>query len=126
MEGETQEIRVAFGDGEPTRILVQTAGILFVAAGAFDDLYDQVFERVTRLDKNKAFRMVARADGSVERVAIFDIGKHLTHADLFEYGMAPQFLARFAGIVALRNLTTADLVTIFRDMPDSPFHTAQG
>lgn len=118
MEGETQQL-------PGTSLLVETSRILFVAAGAFDELHDQVLERVTKLEGKKLHRLVERQDGSVERVLAFRLAQHLRHADLFQYGIAPQFLARFAAVVAMRDLGTADLLALLRDAPDSPYAAAR-
>jgi ATP-dependent Clp protease ATP-binding subunit ClpX len=99
---------------------------LFIAAGAFEELYDQVFDRVTQGGKNPPWRLVTKADGSIERQIVFQLGNNLEHSDLFKYGMTPQFLARFDSIVTLRNLSPKDLMIIFRDIPEALLPVAQG
>ncbi len=123
MEGETQQLHVETNAG-PETILVETSRILFVAAGAFDELYDQVLERVSKVEGQKVYKMVPRADGSVQRVLSFKLAKHLVHADLFAYGIVPQFLARFSAVVTLRELSVPDLVAVFKDGPDAPYASA--
>jgi len=123
MEGEVQNVAIPVdphsGDGRTVPMPVDTKTILFIMGGAFEELYDQVFDRVTANGKNPPWRLVTKADGSIERQIVFQLAKHMEHADLFNYGMSPQFLARFDSIVTLRNLGSKDLVTIFRDTSDS-------
>jgi ATP-dependent Clp protease ATP-binding subunit ClpX len=123
MEGEMQSVNIGArneqGQWESIPTGIDTSTILFVAGGAFEDLYDQVFDRVTAHGKNPPWRLVTKADGTMERQIVFQLAQHLVHADLFAYGMAPQFLARFDSIVTLRNLSPSDLATIFKDTPDA-------
>jgi ATP-dependent Clp protease ATP-binding subunit ClpX len=123
MEGEIQSVPIpanpGSGDGVVLPTPVDTGTILFIMGGAFEELYDQVFDRVTASGKNPPWRLITKADGSIERQIVFQLAAHLEHADLFSYGMAPQFLARFDSVVTLRNLSPKDLVTIFRDTHDS-------
>ena len=129
MESETQLVSIPFkdeqGNWETAAVPVNTGGILFIAGGAFEDLYDMVFDRVTGGGKNLPWKLVTKADGTVERRIVFQLANHLTHTDLFQYGITPQFLARFDSIVTLRNLTSKDLVTIFQSLPDSILPLAQ-
>ena len=129
MESETQLVQIpvkdARGDWHKVPTPIDTGGILFIAGGAFEELYDQVFDRVTAHGKNPPWKLVTKADGTIERQIVFQLGTHLIHTDLFQYGMAPQFLARFDSIVTLKNLGAKDLVTIFRDTPDALLPTAQ-
>ena len=129
MENEKQAVPIpvqrANGTWETIQTPIDTGGILFIAGGAFEDLYDQVFDRVTAGGKNLPYKNVIKADGSMQRQIVFQLANHLKHDDLFTYGITPQFLARFDSIVTLRNLNARDLVTIFRDTPDAILPIAQ-
>jgi ATP-dependent Clp protease ATP-binding subunit ClpX len=129
MESETQGVGIpvkdASGNWSSMTTPIDTRGILFIAAGAFEELYDQVFDRCTQGGKNPPWRLVSKADGSIERQIVFQLGDNLIHSDLFKYGMTPQFCARFDSIVTLRNLGAKDLVTIFRDIPDALLPVSQ-
>jgi ATP-dependent Clp protease ATP-binding subunit ClpX len=97
---------------------VNTEHILFVAGGAFEELYDQVYQRVTeKSGSDKLWRLVPHADGTLERRFVFDLGSHLTQEDIFNYGMTPQFLSRFDSVIMLRDFSAPDLVKIFMDIP---------
>ncbi len=121
MENENVQVDLPYFDAGSWHTVttpINTRHILFVAGGAFEELYDQVFERVTKTSgSDKFYRMVPRADGSLERRFVFDMAKHVAMEDIFNYGMTPQFLSRFASIVILRDFTAPHLVTIFRDIP---------
>lgn len=123
MESEVQLVHIPIkqpnGEWEDVPTPIDTGGILFIAGGAFEELYDQVFDRITGGGKNLPYKNVLKADGTMNRQIVFQLADHLIHADLFGYGITPQFLARFDSIVTLRNLSARDLVTIFRDTPDA-------
>jgi len=99
---------------------VNTAHVLFVAGGAFEELYDQVFQRVTKTSGiDKFYKLVRGADGGYKRSFVFDLGEYLAQEDIFSYGMSPQFLSRFDSMIMLGDLGAAHLVEIFRDTADA-------
>lgn len=123
MENEHVQVELPYFEGgswhsqlEP----VNTEHILFVAGGAFEELYDQVFQRVTKKSgADKFYRLVRRADGSYDRSFVFDLGQHVGQEDIFAYGMSPQFLSRFDSVIMLGDLEAPHLVRIFRDTGDA-------
>ncbi len=121
MENENVRVEMPYfeaGSWHSLTTPINTEHVLFVAGGAFEELYDQVFQRVS--DKSGAdglWRLMPGADGKLERRFVFDFGNHLTQEDIFNYGMTPQFLSRFDSTVMLRDLSPPDLVTIFKDIP---------
>jgi len=121
MENENVQVEMPYfeaGKWQSAMTPINTAHILFVAGGAFEELYDQVFRRMTKkLGPDKFYRLIPRADGSLDRVFFFELGRHVQQEDIFEYGMTPQFLSRFDSTIMLRDFSTADLVRIFRDIP---------
>lgn len=129
MESERQAVQLPIVSPTGTlgreSTVIDTGGILFIAGGAFEELYDQVFDRVTAGGKNPPYRLVTKADGSVERRIVFQMADHLAHSDLFSYGITPQFLARFDSIVTLRALQAKDLITIFKEVPGAILPTSQ-
>ncbi len=99
---------------------VNTAHVLFVAGGAFEDLYDQVIQRVTKHSGiDKFYRQVPSADGSYKRQFIFKLSEYLTQEDIFHYGMSPQFVSRFDSMIMLGDLRAEHLVKIFMDTADA-------
>jgi ATP-dependent Clp protease ATP-binding subunit ClpX len=97
---------------------INTEHVLFVAGGAFEELYDQVYHRVTeKAGADKFWKLVPRSDGSMERRFVFNLRSFLTQEDIFRYGMTPQFLSRFDSTIMLRDFSAPDLIRIFRDIP---------
>ncbi len=118
---ENEAIPVALppwaGGGTAT---IDSSGLLFVCAGAFEGLYDAVFDRVTiGRDRGSLQPMTVVEGGKVREELIFELRSWLRNEDLFDYGMSPQFLSRFDAVVLLNNLTVDELVHIFLEAPES-------
>ena len=87
---------------------VDSSGLLFVCAGAFEGLYDAVFHRVTvgqgpggAAGRSPwSTRPAARTRSCSSRCAT-----GCKNEDLFEYGVSPQFLSRFDAVVLLEPST---------------------
>lgn len=104
-------------------VTVDSSGLLFVAAGAFEGLYDEVFDRVTiGADKGQLQPVTVVVDGKVREELQFHLRDWLRQEDLFDYGMTPQFLSRFDSVVLLEDLGEEQLAKIFLDTPDSGYH----
>ncbi len=98
------------------------AQLWFVAAGAFEGLYDSVRDRVTLgRDRGALQPTTVVSDGTVRQETRFQLGDWLCNEDLFDYGMSPQFLSRFDSTVLLRDLSVDDLVHIFLESPESGY-----
>jgi ATP-dependent Clp protease ATP-binding subunit ClpX len=82
---------------------VDSSGLLFVCAGAFEGLYDAVYHRVT----------AGRDQGALKPVTVV------------EYGVSPQFLSRFDAVVLLEALGEEALATIFADGTESGLRQSQ-
>lgn len=114
------------GEWKSEPVAVNTRHILFVAGGAFEDLYNMVYDRVTEgSGLTNLWRLVPKADGTLERRVVFRMGDHMRHEDLFKYGMTPQFIARFDAVIMLNDLTAPDLVRIFTEIPGAQYPVAQ-
>jgi len=126
MEGEVVTYKTfAWENGEekPVTLNIDTRHMMFICGGAFEGLYDQVYLRVINPAsgeklKSQAVRM---ADGQVRIETRFSLADFLKPEDLFEYGMVPQFMARFDNVVLLRELDVAVLKEILLHSLDSPF-----
>jgi ATP-dependent Clp protease ATP-binding subunit ClpX len=104
-------------------VTVDSSGLLFVCAGAFEGLYDAVYDRVTIGKDRGALQPVTVVEGGkVREQVVFQLRRWLRNEDLFEYGMSPQFLSRFDAVVLLNDLTLDELVRIFLEAPDSAYH----
>jgi ATP-dependent Clp protease ATP-binding subunit ClpX len=111
------------GGGEAT---IDSSGLLFVCAGAFEGLYDAVFDRVTiGRDRGSLHPVTVVEGGQVREELVFDLRRWLKNEDLFDYGLSPQFLSRFDAVVMLENLTEDQLVRIFLEAPDSSYHQSR-
>ena len=93
------------------------------AAGAFEALYDQVFERVTSPTSRVKLptETVIVDEGPVEIREWFTLRHHFRQEDLFDYGMQPQFLSRFDNSIILEDLHSDLLKRIFMETRDSVF-----
>lgn len=108
------------------RVTVDSRDLLFVCAGAFEGLYDSVFDRVTiGRDRGHLQSVTYLEDQDVSEELDFHLRDWLEVEDLFDYGMSPQFLSRFDAVVLLRDLTEDHLVRIFLESPESAFHQSK-
>ncbi len=106
-------------------IRVDSRGLLFVAAGAFEGLYDAVYDRVTiGADRGSLKPITKVVDGEVAEEHPFVLADWLRSEDLFEYGMSPQFLSRFESVTLMDELIEQELVSILLGNDDSPYHRA--
>jgi ATP-dependent Clp protease ATP-binding subunit ClpX len=130
MENENVRVELPYFDAGSWHTVttpINTEHILFVAGGAFEELYDQVYNRSSEKSGSDSFwKLVPRADGTMERRFVFDFGSQLTQEDIFDYGMTPQFLSRFDSTIMLRDFSVPDLVKIFRDIPGAIWPIAVG
>jgi len=114
----------AWAGGET--VTVDSSGLLFVCAGAFEGLYDAVFDRVTVGRDRGALKPVTVVEGGkVKEELRFALRDWLRNDDLFDYGLSPQFLSRFDAVVLLSDLGEDELVKIFLETPDSGFEIAR-
>ena len=105
---------------------VDSSGLLFVCAGAFEGLYDAVYDRVTiGADKGALQPVTVVEGGRVREELQFELRDWLRNEDLFDYGMSPQFLSRFDAVVLLSDLGEDELVRIFLETPDSGYQVAR-
>ena len=105
------------------QVTVDSSGLMFVCAGAFEGLYDAVFDRVTIGRDRGALQAVTVVDGGPLREELgFTLRDWLRSEDLFDYGMSPQFLSRFDAVIVLEDLDEEQLVKIFLESPESSLH----
>lgn len=126
MEGERVPYRLhGTENGRPVErtVEIDTRKIMFVCGGAFEGLYDQVYFRVTKAGSGERLKTeaVRTADGSVRLEQRFSLAEYLKTRDLFDYGMVPQFMARFDKVVVLNDLTREVLEKILLESEDSPY-----
>jgi ATP-dependent Clp protease ATP-binding subunit ClpX len=111
---------------EGRTVNVNSSALLFVCAGAFEGLYDAVYNRVTIGKDKGALKPVTVVEGDRIREELqFSLRDWLKNEDLFEYGISPQFLSRFDAVVLLDNLGEEQLLKIFLEGPDSGLRQSQ-
>lgn len=121
IENESVPLRLPEWAGGET-VTVDSSGLLFVAGGAFEGLYDSVFDRVTIGKDRGALKPTTVVEGGrVQEQLRFVLRDWLRNEDLFVYGMSPQFLSRFDAVVLLQDLGVDELVRIFLEIPDSGY-----
>jgi ATP-dependent Clp protease ATP-binding subunit ClpX len=107
-------------------VTVNSSEMLFVCAGAFEGLYDAVYDRITIGKDRGALRPVTVVEGGrVTEKLVFHLRDWLRNEDLFDYGMSPQFLSRFDAVVLLQDLGEDELVHIFLETPESAYHQSR-
>lgn len=103
-----------------------SSGLLFVCAGAFEGLYDAVYDRVTiGRDRGMLQPLTVVEGGEVHQRQEFSLRDWLRHEDLFDYGLTPQFLSRFDAMVLLDDLGVDELARIFLESPDSGYQQSR-
>jgi ATP-dependent Clp protease ATP-binding subunit ClpX len=122
MENENVEFEA---DGQ--RFAINSSGVLFVAGGAFEELYDSVLRRATIGQDVAPMKpiVVVSASGEVREELPFHLRDYLKYDDLFRYGMTPQFVSRFESIIVLNDLTEPDLSRIFVEPEGSIFRASR-
>jgi len=107
-------------------LTLDTGKMLFICGGAFEELYDQVYGQIVNRRDDRRLKEVSevekRPDGSmsVRTVARFRLRDYLRLADLFVYGMMPQFISRFGSIAMLEELGKEELRQILIGAANSP------
>jgi len=80
---------------------INTQNILFICGGAFEGLENHIEKRMTRdhvrlgFRADRGFRGTKRAD---------ELLTHVTHDDLLEFGLIPEFVGRLPMVVGLTSL----------------------
>jgi ATP-dependent Clp protease ATP-binding subunit ClpX len=122
MENENVEF-----EADGWTFVINSSQILFVAGGAFEELYDSVLRRATLGQDVVPMKpvVVVSASGEVREELPFHLGDYLKYDDLFRYGMTPQFISRFESIVVLQDLGESDLARIFVEPEGSIFRTSR-
>ncbi|HYH09296.1 MAG TPA: AAA family ATPase [Thermoanaerobaculia bacterium] len=122
MENENVEF-----EADGWTFVINSSQILFVAGGAFEELYDSVLRRATLGQDVVPMKpiVVVSATGEVREELPFYLGDYLKYDDLFRYGMTPQFISRFESIVVLQDLAETELARIFVEPDGSIFRTSR-
>lgn len=130
MEGSRIPYRthaIVDGKDQPVTMEINTQGMMFICGGAFEGLYDQVYTRVIAPTSTQKLKptMVRQADGSLGFESRFSLKDFFRLDDIFTFGMVPQFMARFDGVLMLGELSMFHLKDILLGSVDSPFRRSQ-
>jgi ATP-dependent Clp protease ATP-binding subunit ClpX len=107
-------------------LALDTGKLLFICGGAFEELYDQVYSHIVNRRDDRRLKEVSEVDRkpdgsvSVRTVVRFRLRDYLRLADLFTYGMMPQFISRFGSIAMLEDLGKEELRQILVGSANSP------
>jgi ATP-dependent Clp protease ATP-binding subunit ClpX len=119
IENEAVPLRLPDWAGGAT-VQVDSTHLLFICAGAFEGLYESVFNRIIVGGGEHSLRSTTVTEtGRIREEVNFSLRDWLRSEDLFEYGITPQFLSRFDAVVILDPLGEAQLLKIFVESPES-------
>ena len=111
---------------ERASVTVDTGKMLFLCAGAFENLYDLVYRRVTSpTSRVKLPQETVYENGEVQIREYFTLRHHFKQEDLFDFGMQPQFLSRFDNAIILEDLNASILSRILIEPKESVFRISQ-
>ncbi|MXW26024.1 MAG: ATP-dependent Clp protease ATP-binding subunit ClpX [Dehalococcoidia bacterium] len=91
---------------------IDTSNILFICGGAFEGLDKNIERRLKRDEVSLGFRAERSFRGPKRTDQLLE---HVTHDDLLEYGLIPEFIGRLSLVVSLSSLDRDDLVRILTE-----------
>ena len=116
-------------DGRPVRlrhrdreVTLDSGSVLFLCTGAFAGLGPIVRRRLARAGAGLGFTGTARR---AARASDEELGCQATPEDLIEFGIIPELVGRFGGIVPLHALSRADLDRVLVESKTSPLRAQQ-
>jgi len=91
---------------------INTANILFICGGAFEGLENHIEKRLTRDHVRLGFQAQRGFRGNKRKDELM---MHVTHDDLLEFGLIPEFVGRLPMVVGLHSLDEEALVRILTE-----------
>ena len=115
IEGTTANVPPQGGRKHPHQDFIQinTANILFICGGAFEGLDKVIEKRLGRDKRSLGFGAEYKPMDAQKRTD--ELMKHVTHDDLLQYGLIPEFVGRLPMVVALESLDVDALVRILTE-----------
>lgn len=114
IEGSVANVPPQGGRKHPHQDFLQinTQNILFVCGGAFEGL-DKIIERRLTSDHVRLGFHAARGNKNDQNKD--ELLTHVTHDDLLEFGLIPEFVGRLPMVVGLTSLDQASLVRVLTE-----------
>jgi ATP-dependent Clp protease ATP-binding subunit ClpX len=115
IEGTTANVPPQGGRKHPHQDFIQinTANILFVCGGAFEGLDKVIEKRLGSGKRSLGFGAEYKKMDAQQRID--ELLKHVTHDDLLQYGLIPEFVGRLPMVVSLESLDADALVRILTE-----------
>ncbi len=115
IEGTTANVPPQGGRKHPHQDFIQinTSNILFICGGAFEGLDKTIEKRLGRGKRSLGFG--AEYNKLDEQKKTDELLRHVTHDDLLQYGLIPEFVGRLPMVVGLESLDVDALVRILTE-----------
>ena len=118
VEGDKVGITMQGGRKRPDEQLtyIDTTNVLFIGSGAFPGMEDIIRERMNV----KRLGFVTESQQSeYDKFNNDTVFEYMTHEDLKEFGMIPEFIGRFPVITNVNKLTKEEMIRIITEPADS-------